>query len=129
MMKMKENKKNYSTTLTLSLERLGNMISETGGQGDDIFRKRPILGNRILTPIRDETVVKQTINEKQEKIISEHGKPISIFNKKEERYLVYGDKLVIITEMGWEVVREKITENTMNPYERMIQKKLEQLNK
>jgi len=38
-----------------SLKRLEIMIEASSQSQQDIFRKRPILGNRILTPIREES--------------------------------------------------------------------------
>ena len=38
-----------------SLKRLEIMIESSSQSQQDIFRRRPILGNRILTPIREES--------------------------------------------------------------------------
>ena len=40
--------------LSRSLETLEKKITEPAHEREDIFRKRPILGNRILVPIRDD---------------------------------------------------------------------------
>ena len=132
MMKMKEYKKNYSTTLTVSLERLGNMISEKEERDRDIFRKRPILGNRILTPIREseeeKALAKQAdIERRKQSVLLKHGKPVTVFENECDKNptvcFYYLDAVIVITPDNTVVANNQTEGKKLNAYELMLMKK------
>lgn len=132
MMKMKEYKKNYSTTLTVSLERLGNMISEKEERDRDIFRKRPILGNRILTPIREseeeKALAKQAdIERRKQSVLLKHGTPVTVFENECDKNptvcFYYLDAVIVITPDNTVVANNQTEGKKLNAYELMLMKK------